>query len=226
MAKVKVRRRPVLQDPEEVLTLAQRFLGRVKLHLKWLLLGLAAVVVVLGAWGISSYLKASREEKAAAAWAQVAPKINEASPNAETLTSLERFSRDYAGTRAAQEAELLRAHLLYQIQNYPEAAKAYASLITGRDPGWDTLAGESLSYCYEAMGNHEKAVEVLKTAQENIGGAFQKELWQRLGLLLEKAGKPQEAATYWRKLLEHPPNPGLTPYLQEKLAATEAAQKK
>ena len=226
MVKVVSRRRRVLEEPEEVLNLAQRWLAQLISYWKWLLVGLVAVVVALGAWGITSHLKARQEEKAAVAWAQVGSKIFGSEANAEALKALEALIREYPGTKAAKEAEMVRAHLLYQMKNYAEAAKAYGSLPKSRDPGWDTLITESLSYCYEAMGDFKKAAEVLKPAAEETSGAFKGELYQRLGLLLEQAGERQEAATYWRKLLDQPPNPALVPYLKGKLTAAEAVAPK
>jgi tetratricopeptide (TPR) repeat protein len=215
-----------LEEPEEVLNLAQRFLARLKSQWPWLLAGLAAVAVVLGGWGIYSYFKGRQEEKAGAAWAQVRSKTEGLGAKQEILKDLETVMRDYPGTRAAQEAARWRAHLLYHQKNYAEAAKAYASLIQGRDPGWDTLIAESLSYCYEGMGDFRQAAEVLKGAADKASEAFKGELRQRLALLLELAGDHQQAATYWRQLLDHPPSPNLVPYLREKLAAATAAAAK
>jgi len=226
MAKVVVRRRRGLEEPEEVLNLAQRWLAQLKNYWKWLLVGLVAIVAALGAWGLTSHLKARQEEKAAAAWTQVGSKVFGSEAKPEALKHLEGLIKDYPGTKAAQEAELVRAHLLYHMKNYAEAAQAYGSLPKGRDPGWDTLITESLSYCYEAMGDFKKAAEVLKPAAEETSGAFKSELYQRLGLLLELAGDRQEAAAYWRKLLDQSPNPAMAAYLKEKLAAVEAAAPK
>jgi cytochrome c-type biogenesis protein CcmH/NrfG len=49
---------------------------------------------------------------------------------------------------------------------------------------------------------------------------------RRLALLYEQAKEPKEAAVYWRKLLDQPPDAAMVPYLQEKLAAAEAQGKK
>jgi tetratricopeptide (TPR) repeat protein len=120
----------------------------------------------------------------------------------------------------------MRANLLYGLRQYGEAAKAYESLLDGRDPGWDTLVNESLSYCYEGMGDFKKAAGVLKPVAEQTSGRLQSEVRRRLALLYEQAQEPQEAAVYWRKLLDQPPDAALAPYFQEKLAAAEAAGKK
>ena len=52
------------------------------------------------------------------------------------------------------------------------------------------------------------------------------EVMRRLALLYDQAKEPKEAAVYWPKLVDQPPDPALVPYLREKLAAAEAASKK
>ena len=226
MAKLSSRRRVALDNPEEVLNLAQRWLARVKPYATWLVLAGVVIAVGLGAWGINAKMQESREEKAAAALTQVTPKIDLNIPAAAAVNDLEKFIKEYPNTRAAREAQLMRANLLYRLAQYVEAARAYESLLDGRDPGWDTLVQESLSYCYEGTGNFKKAAEVLKSVAEHTSGPLKSEVMRRLALLYEQAKEPKEAAVYWRKLLEQPPDPALVPYLQEKLAAAESSSKK
>ena len=226
MAKLTPRRRVALDNPEEVLNLAQRLLERLKPYAKWLGLGVVVIAVGLSAWGINSMMKERRQEKAAAALSLVSPKADIKAPDAAAAKALEKFVNEYAGTRVAREAQLLRANLLYKLDQYGEAAKAYESLLDGRDPGWETLVNESLSYCYEGTGNFKKAAEVLKPVAEQISGPLKSEVMRRLAMLYEQAQEPREAAIYWRKLLEKPPDAALVPYLQEKLAAAEAGSKK
>jgi predicted negative regulator of RcsB-dependent stress response len=226
MAKTTLRRRSALDNPEEVLNLAQRLLERVKPYAKWLVLAGVVIAVGLGAWGVTARMQESRQEKAAAALALVTPKADLKTPDAAAAKALEKFVNEYAGTRAARDAQLMRANLLYALGQYAEAAKAYESLLDSREPGWDTLVNESLSYCYEGMGNFKKATEVLKPVAEQSFGPLKSESMRRLAMLYEQAKEPKEAAVYWRKLLDQPPDPALVPYLQEKLAAAEAQGKK
>jgi predicted negative regulator of RcsB-dependent stress response len=226
MAKITPRRRWALDNPEEVLNLAQRLLQQVKPYAKWLVLAGVVIAVGLGAWGVTARMQESRQEKAAAALAQVTPQADLKAPDAAAAKALEKFVNEYAGTRAARDAQLMRANLLYRLTQYAEAAKAYESLLDGRDPGWDTLVNESLSYCYEGMGNFKKAAEVLKPVAEQSSDPLKSEVMRRLAMLYEQAKEPKEAAAYWAKLLDKPPDPALVPYLREKLAAAEAQVKK
>ncbi len=80
------------------------------------------------------------------------------------------------------------------------------SLVDSRDPAWNNLIVESLSYCYEGMGNYKKAAEVLKPMVDQTSGPMQTEVIHRLAMLYDLAKEPREAAVYWRKLLEKPPD--------------------
>ncbi|MCL4503543.1 MAG: tetratricopeptide repeat protein [Deltaproteobacteria bacterium] len=224
MAKTTVRRKSMLDNPEEVLTLAQRLLDQAKLYWKWLALGLALVVLGLAAWYINAQFQARREARAAVALVQVRPQL--AAPGAEAAKALEQVIREHPGTKSAREARLLRANLLYQMKNYAEAAQAYEALLPSGDPDWDALVKESLSYCYEEMGDYKKAAATLKDAAEHLSGPLKSEIDERLAVLFEKAGDFKEAAVYWQKLINEHPDPAVLTYLKEKLAADEAKAKK
>jgi predicted negative regulator of RcsB-dependent stress response len=226
MAKATPKRRVALDSPEGIREWADLWLERVQPYLKWLVLGMVVIAVGLGAWAISARMQASREEKAAVALTQVTPKIDLNIPAAAAASDLEKFIKEYPGTRAAREAQLTRANLLYKLQQYSAAATAYESLLDSRDPAWDALITESLSYCYEGMGNFKKAAEVLKPVVEQTAGPMQTEVMHRLAMLYDQAKEPREAAVYWRKLLEKPLDATMVPYLQEKLAMAEAGAQK
>jgi lipopolysaccharide biosynthesis regulator YciM len=226
MAKITSKRRVTIDSPEGLKEWVDLWLERLKPYTMWLVLGVAVIAVGLGAWLINARMQAGRDEKAAAALAQVTPKIDLNIPAATAATDLEKFIKAYPGTPATREAQLLRANLLYKLQQYSEAAKAYEALLDSRDPAWHNLIIESLSYCYEGMGNYKKAAEVLKPIVDQTYGPMQTEVIHRLAMLYDQAKDPREAAVYWRKLLEKPEDATMAGYIQEKLAAAEAAAKK
>jgi predicted negative regulator of RcsB-dependent stress response len=204
-----------------MLTMAQRWLEPVKRYWRHLAAGGAAVLLIWLGWVGYRAVQESREEKASQSLAQLKPQLGQPSPDA--AQRLHQVAQAHAGSRAAQEAGLLRAHMLYHLQQYNDAAQAYEALLPGEDPAWETLLRESLSYCYEGLGDLKKAAETLKPLVETAPGPLQSDLRRRLAMLLDRAGAPQEAARYWRELLERSPDPVVAPYLKEKLAAAEAA---
>jgi lipopolysaccharide biosynthesis regulator YciM len=218
MAKMRPRRRRLPQEPEEVLTLAQRLIAPLQPYLKWV--GAAAVVlaVVLAAWAIHARLKEGRQERAAAALALVTPNLAKPEKDAETLKELEKLIQEHQGTPAAQEAELLRANLLYRLNRYADAASAYRSLL-GRDPALDPFIQESLSYCYEGLGEFRQAADLLQPLAEKATGDYRGELLINRARLLERAGDRPAASQVWRQVLEQPLSPALEPYVREKAGA-------
>jgi predicted negative regulator of RcsB-dependent stress response len=225
MAKFSYRRKVALDKPEGFLALGQSLLEQVRPYAKWLVLGVVAVAVGLGAWGLNAGLQARRQAKATAALAQLTGKADLKAPEAAVQT-LGKFVAEYSGTRAAQDAQLMQANLLYRLKRYGPAAKAYESLLNVGDPGWDALVNDSLSYCYEGLGNYKKAADTLKPVVDQTYGPLKSEVIRRLATLYDKAREPKEAAIYWRKLVDQPPDAVLVPYFQAKLAADEAQIKK
>jgi tetratricopeptide (TPR) repeat protein len=145
------------------------------------------------------------------------------------MVTLDRLREDFAGTEAARMGLLFKAHLLYQTKKYADAARAYEDLLTdlkGTDtPGWKVLATESLSYCYEALGDYSRAAQVLQPVIDQVSGAYQGELLERLAFLFDQAGNAKEAQRSWERLLKEPRDPSRIPYLKEKLAEAEAKVK-
>ncbi len=160
MAKISVRRKtPLKQD--EVLTLAQRLFRLAKVHRKPLILAGMCLALILGGTGIFKYWQKSRRDAAAAALAEVRPKLDGQALTQEALKDLDKIVSRYRSLPAGREAALYRAHLLYQLSKYEEAAKAYEDLLADpairKEPGLVALVTESLSYCYEGLGNYAEA---------------------------------------------------------------------
>jgi len=226
MAKPGSRRRALVEEPPEILSLQLRLLHYLKVYWRWVAAGLALLFIALAAWGIMTQLQARRDEQAGAAMARIAPMLSQPESATQALEALDKLLKDYPGTPTAREAAMFRAHLLYQMQKYGEAAKAYASLRQGLGSAWDALIGESLSYCYEAQGDYRQAAQALQPVAEKATGPLQSMIYHHLAMLLEQAGDQKGAGQYWRKLLEGPQDPALTPYIKEKVAAVEAATPK
>lgn len=224
MPKPLSRRRGILVPEPEVRTWLQRLQDRLQPYLKYIFAGVGLVAVLAAGWWLTTHFRERRAQAAAVALAPLRPQLSDPAKAPELLPALEKIIRDHAGTPAALEAEMFRAHLLYQTGKYEEALAAYRRLAgdsrVQRQPGLRVMVAESISYCEEALGRPKEAVAALKPLLEEVSGPLQGELLRRYATLAEKAGQPEEARRAWEKLLERPPVPALVPYLKEKLTGT------
>ena len=193
MAKITPRRRSALDNPEEVLTLAQRLLERLKPHARWLVLAGVVIAVGLGAWGGEGQDAGKPEGEGRRGPGPAGPQGGPQGPGrrhgqgfGEVRQGICRHPGGPGSPTPAGQPSLPAAQ-------YTEAAKAYESLLDGRDPGWDTLVNESLSYCYEGMGNFKKAAAVLKPVAEQTSGPLKSEVMRRLAMLYEQAQGTQRS---------------------------------
>jgi lipopolysaccharide biosynthesis regulator YciM len=203
----------------------QRVWEVVQRHRRMTYFGLGGLLLLFLGVNLTTYLQNRRQDEARTALAQMRPLLSKPEAAEEALEGLARILADYPNTPPAKEAAVYRAHLLYQTKKYADAAKAYAEaakLLDEKD-GLAPLIAESLSYCYEALGDFHQGATVLAPVLNKESGPLRSELLRRAAWLSEKAGNAKEAARYWRLLLEKPPNPAMVPYFKEKLAALEAA---
>lgn len=225
MAKRPIRRVSRLQPQDEVLTRFQQLVKQGERYWKWLASGAGLVILALAVWMVAAHMQARKEERGEAALAAKRPQQGQPQAAAQSLKDLEEIVREYPGTGAAREAQLFRAHLLYQEKKYKEAAQAYEA-VQGSFPALTPLVTGALSYCYEAQGDYRRAAEVLKPLVEKSAGGQKSELMWRLARLWEAAGDRNEARRYYQLLVESPPDAGLRPYMKEKVAALKEEPKK
>ncbi len=225
MAKRPIKRISRMQPQEEVLTWFQQMVKKAEHYGKWLAGGAGVIILALVVWMVVAHYQAQKEEQADAALAAKLPQLGQSQAPAPALKDMEEIIREYPGTAAAREAQLFRAHLLYQEKKYKEAAQAYEA-VQGKFPALNPLITGALSYCYEAQGDYRQAAALLKPLAEKSTGVQKGELTWRLARLLEAAGDKAEARRYYQLLVESPPEPGLKPYMQEKVAALKGEEPK
>jgi tetratricopeptide (TPR) repeat protein len=219
-----VKRLPAAKQ-DEVLSFFQQLWAAVQRYQRWIILGVCGVLLLVIGVQLTTYLQNRRMQESRAALAQVQPLLSKPEAAEEALKALDQIIATYGNIPSLKEAWLYRAHLLYQLKKYPEAAKAYeeASQHLDGQEGLSLMMAESLSYCYEAMGDFNRAAAVLVPVLDKEANLMQGDLQRRVAWLYEKAGNRAEALRHWKQLLEKPPNAAMVPYLKEKVAALSPA---
>jgi len=219
-AKKKVSRKE-LKQPDEFISLWNRafeFLTQHKREAFWILGGLFALAVVVLAWRTYSQ---SREQKAMAllgeaqrllgslSWEENQEQAADQDPE-KALDVLRRLEEEYRGSRAAQLGRILLGNAYYQKGEVDRAVETFNEFLD-RGHVVPELRGqvcEGLGYCYEAMGQYEKAAEYYQKASE-ITPSYSPG-WALFGLARchEKLGNYGRAAEDYRKLLaDYPQHP-------------------
>jgi tetratricopeptide (TPR) repeat protein len=215
-----VKRLPTAKQ-DEVFGFLQQFWEVMQRYQRWIILGICGMLLLVIGVYLTTFLQNRRMQESRAALAQVQPLLSKPEAAAEAIKALDQIIATYGKIPSLKEAWLYRAHLLYQLKKYPEAAKAYEEASQNLDDreGLSLMMAESLSYCYEAMGDFNRAAAVLVPVLDKEAGLMQGDLQRRVAWLYEKAGNRAEALRHWKQLLEKPPNLAMVPYLKEKVAA-------
>jgi tetratricopeptide (TPR) repeat protein len=175
----------------------------------------AAVVLVLAAAGVGSWLWfESTERRALAALGEVlvraqASQQPEASPDSKqaALRELEEALQRYPSATLAPRVAYELGNLKYQLQRYAEARATYE--IAARGASSETvrrLARLGIAYTWEAERNYAQAVEVLQSIVTSLqpGDFLYEELLIDLARVQERQGRRDDAIRTYRRILENP----------------------
>lgn len=207
---------------------------------------LAAVLVVLVAWGIQSFTN-KRAESSSAAFARIqrvataplipatgdAPKPEEDGvPHFKTekerleaaLKEADSFLGAYGGSSLRQEAEVLKARYLVALGRGAEAITIYNGLTGSLDKDLRFLAQEGLGYAYESAGQTDKALEAfgaLADQAKQSGNFLRDRALFNKARLLERKGAGKDAEKTYREILSEMPTSALKEEINDRLAVLE-----
>ncbi len=139
----------------------------------------------------------------------------------ETLTALAEEDPD---SRPGQLARYYRAITLERMGRSDEAETVLRELIADVElPEVSNLARHQLGAILVGQGKRQEAIEVWKQILDNPAPNFPRDqLLARLGQASEKAGQPEAALDYYRKLVAEFPSAPLTRDLERRIDYLEA----
>ena len=189
----------VKQEQEAIISLLAGTKKYVKDHKKRVITG--AVILVLAAvlgYAYATHVKKVQEQSWAAYYnAQLSVMSDPAA-----LTQLDGVAIQFPGTPAAQYALLLKGDILYDGENYAQAAGAYEPLTNAHNETLRTVAILSLAAAKQAMKDYDGSIKLLtKFIQDNPKSFALPQAYFTLALSQELSGQKAQAVETYQQIL-------------------------
>ncbi len=121
----------------------------------------------------------------------------------EGFFMIDELSKKYPTTPAAQYAQLLKADILYNGEDYAQAAEVYKPLVTSDNPTVATVAALSLAACQQALKDYDEAVSGMQQFIQNNPTSFAlPQAYLTMALSQELAGNKTEAINAYKQLAD------------------------
>lgn len=213
MANKKISRKELLKSPDEFLTLSSRaavFFGAHVRELK--IVGIAVVVIVAGYLSVYAYMghvnKKGQEAYNLAYNALTDTAEPGATPGEEDLKAaedlFEQVIDQYGMSKAARLALPQVGHIKFTQENYEDAVRYYDRFkeeISGRKD-YEDLTSLALASCYEAKGEMEKSISILKPLVADPANPFRETAMLNLERVYRLDNQPDKAHDILEKFVE------------------------
>lgn len=119
------------------------------------------------------------------------------------FSQLDALAADFAGTPAAQYAQLLKADTLYDTENFAQAADVYAPLTSSSNETVRTVATLSQAASLQAAQDYKTSIELMQLfIQDNPDSFALPQAYLTLALSQELAGDKTAALKTYKQILE------------------------
>ncbi|HEX9104454.1 MAG TPA: tetratricopeptide repeat protein [Polyangia bacterium] len=141
-----------------------------------------------------------------------------------TLRELDEFDKKYGGSSTADEAQLFRGGVYYDMGRLDEAATAYGKFIKGAHPSPLLLAAkEGLGLVREQQGKLDEALALYQQLEPKTGDFYRdRALWDE-ARVWQKKGDKKKAAERLKELVAKTPSSPLKDEAQTQIAQLEGS---
>ncbi len=215
MAKKKIKRKQLLKEPDEFLTLSARMLQWMARHRERLLWAAAAVFFVAASVAGWMYYQSQRQKRAARELGRVVAVYHQAqaasatdAQKARVKAMLAAFVKAYADTGSGKMGRVLYANLCYRTGDLEKAVALYRrSLEDFKDrPLLKNVILSSLGHAFLKKKDPKQATRYFEQVAAGRGPLLKDEALFILAKLSEKSGDTRAASEKMQRLLSDFPN--------------------
>lgn len=211
-------RQPIQKQEKDTLTL---FLSGIAKFGKAHLRGIVTAVVILALLATLAIVDAEHKKKVKEnSWAAYYKAQLAVAQDPAAVAQLDEVTGKFAGTQAAQYAQLLKGDVLYAGENYAQAADAYEPLLNAKNQTVRTVATLSLGATRQAMQDYDGAIKLMTAFIQNNPTSFAlPQAYFTLAMSQELAGKTAEATETYKQILANYTKTYFGTVAKDKLAA-------
>lgn len=168
--------------------------------------GVVAVIVISGIFYFVSSQRAQKEIDAGHAFTTLLVTPTVATNDLQMATSMQQLAANYAGTAAAQRAQLQSAASLFEAGNFADAQTQFQKYLDANPAGqFAATAQLGVATCLEAQNKIDQAV----SAYQRVLSAFSSSTSVApaefaLGRIAEQQGKLTEAMSHFENVMRSP----------------------
>lgn len=227
MAKVSLARKKELNEPDAFIEKSGQVAKLIQENKEKVIGAVIAVALIIV--GISGYITYSdyHNKKAFTALAKDIAWLEGNGTETAPKRSLEEiqkrsevFFSSYSGTMAGTLARSKYAGIFYNEGDYKSAVALYERLVKDlkHDPALQNTALGGLAYCYEALGEDDKALTVFQKIADGASPVKKDDALFHIGLIYEKKGETDKSRQAFQKIVDSYPDSLFIDIAKEKTA--------
>ncbi len=229
MAKKKISRKELLQEPDEFLSTTTRVLTYIQENPRTVT-GIAALIVVgiLLAFGAVSYHK-YRINKGHELFAKAYRNYSAAMISGSELSpekldgffrEFDQIAKNYGSLLSGEQALLYSGHVLYQMKDYKGALERYERMKSTKlaKKGLGDLIIYNLGMTRIALGEYEQAKDLFEQLAKIPDSPYGREAYAAIASIYEAMGKNKEAIQAYRQYLKMYPQAPDAAYVKTRIS--------
>lgn len=119
----------------------------------------------------------------------------------EGFAQIDKLAKEYPGSNAAEYAMLLKGDILYNAENYAQAADVYQTLLSSKNTTVSTVAALSLAASKQAVKDYKASADAMTQFIQNNPTSFAlPQAYLTLAMSQELAGNKTEAINAYKYL--------------------------
>jgi len=227
MAKGSAKRKQLLKEPDQFITLSKKLIDYGRSNLKTVLIGGGAVLALVVA-GITAYqISIRNENKASALVENAVAKYSAALKVTDPKTAYNRVKTDfsnifnnYGSEKAVQIARIIYGNICYKAGDADQAISMYTRALDdfGQSPALKPLVLSGLGHAYMLKKEYPQAIRYFERITTDKQKTLKSDALYNLAWLYEKTGNKEKSTAAYKQLLADFPDTMYSELVKEKVS--------